>query len=160
VTPRSPQLALRLDAAAPPDPLAPWRDGAAIPYHGGTLTLRLSTGNETASRRGDELRLALPPEASPRQVRDSAEAWLRDAATKLVGETLAGEAARRGRPVPPWRLSFAARGDWAGSDGDGLRIRWRLVEQPPAVIAQVLGRALAALPQAAPGGDLFAMLTA
>ena len=152
---RNPQLALRLDAAAL-DPLATWRDGLAIPYLGCELTLRLATGKEAVLRDGIDLHVTLPPEATPLQIRDACEAWLRGEAAAAIGAALARQAARLGRPAPPWRLSFAARSHWAGADRDGLlRFHWRLIEQPAAVIDQVVGRALAALLPAPAEADLF-----
>lgn len=152
---RSPQLTLRLDAAAP-DPLAHWRDGARLAYLGGTLTLRLATGSEAVLRDGSDLHVTLPPEATPRQIRDLAEAWLREEAKRLVGAALESHAARLARPQPRWRLALGSPGQWIGAASDGtLRIHWRLVEQPAEVIDQVIGRSLAALPGPQPTVDLF-----
>jgi predicted metal-dependent hydrolase len=154
---RNPQLALRLDAAAP-DPGSRWREGAPLAYLGGAVTLRLGTEYKEAVLDNGELHLPLPPAAGPRQIQDAAESWLRAQAHGVIGAQLTSEARRRGRPVPAFTLSFAARAGWVQVDAKGgLRFQWRLVEQTPAVIAQVVVRALAALP--APGAieDLFAL---
>jgi predicted metal-dependent hydrolase len=155
--PRPPQLALRLDAASPADPLAAWRDQASLAFLGGTLTLHLATGRESVERIGADLHVTLPPEATPRQIRDACEAWLRDEAVRRIDAALH----RRGAPhhslLPRWRLSFAERAHWAKADADGvLRFHWRLVEQPLDVIEQTVARALATLPAPAANGDLFA----
>jgi len=155
--PRPPQLALRLDAAAAPDPLAGWCDGRRLPYLGGALTLRLATGRESVERSGDVLHLTLPPEASPRQIRDACEAWLRGEARRCIAAALDRTGGAHAEP-PRWRISFAGHGAWAETDADGrLRFHWRLVEQPPTVLEQVVARALAAIPPTVGSGDLFAV---
>jgi hypothetical protein len=154
--PRLPQLALRLDAAAP-DADAQWRAGGVIAYLGGALTLKLDTACRLPERVGSELHLPLPPAATARQIRDAAESWLRD-------EALRRFAAECQKSTPAGRivLTFGKHSDWVKREGDVLRCHWRLIEQPPAVIEQVLGRAQAALQAAArreaPCADLFALI--
>jgi predicted metal-dependent hydrolase len=156
----SPQLSLRLDTALS-DPPAPWSDGARLAYLGASLVVRLSTGREAAERDGDNLHITLPPQATPRQIRDCAEAWLRDEARRLIESAVYRHAARLGLALPRWSLSFAARGNWAQADAAGtLRFHWRLIEQPAAIVDQVVCRATAALAPVSSGADLFAELTA
>jgi hypothetical protein len=187
---RSPQLALRLDAAAP-DPDAQWCAGAAIDYLGARLTLVLDTACRVPERIDRQLHLPLPPAATARQIRDAAESWLRDEAQRIFDQVVAEKSAlagrwthqepattfveadlrtakvKRQRPeqksalagrcAPQVVLVFGKGGDWVRVEGNLLRCHWRLVEQPAAVIDQVLGQALAA--QAAPAAcdDLFAL---
>lgn len=154
--PRPPQLPLQLDAAAP-DPAARWRDGAVIDYLGGRVTLCLDTACRDALLDAATLHLPLPPEATPRQIQDGAEAWLRRQAARVIGAELIMAARRAGRAVPAHALSFAGRASWAQADGKGgLRFHWRLIEQPEPVIGQVVRRALAELPPVAAEADLFA----
>ncbi len=156
MTARDPQLALRLDAA-PPDPALRWHDGAALAFLGRTLTLRLDSAAREAALEGEQLHLPLPPQATPRQIRDRAEAWLRDAAYSRLSEILVRKSTAAGRRPPGLALSFAARGHWAEPREDGsLRCNWRLIEQPLPVIEQVLGRAVTALPAEHAEDDLFA----
>lgn len=159
---RPPQFELRLDngmLAADPR----WHDGAALAFLGGSLCLVLGTRHQDAVREGDTLHLPLPPQASARQIQDRAEAWLRAEAQHrlqrvieqkfLEGGSASALATRR---APRLALSFAARGHWAELvDHDTLRCNWRLIEQPEAVIAQTIARALTALPVEAQGFDLF-----
>jgi len=150
---RSPQLRLRLEAA-PPDSAARWGDGATLPYLGVHLLLRLDTDRCAAVREDDALHLPLPPAATPRQIQDGAEAWLRQEASRLIGASIARQAAGN----PRWALSFAARGGPVQVTADGvLRFNWRLIEQPAAVIDQVVGRALASLPRTAASADLWSL---
>jgi predicted metal-dependent hydrolase len=157
---RNPQLALRLDAATP-DATARWRDGAALTYLGGPVILRLDTLRKEAALAASELHLPLPPEATPRQVQDAAESWLRTEAQRVIGGQVTLAARRQGRPAPVVVLSFATRAGWAQLDSkDGaacLRFHWRLVEQPLPVIAQVAGQAVAKLPRLDATLDLFSL---
>ncbi len=154
---RPPQLALRLDCDAP-DPGARWRDGARLPYLGGGIVLALDTGRRAAALEDGVLHLPLPPEATPRQIQDGAEAWLRKEAARLLAVCIAIEARRLGRAAPPCSLSFAARASWIQADGrGGLRCNWRLIEQPLETIEQAIAPAIAKLPpEAAATPDLFA----
>lgn len=154
--PRRPQLALRLEAAAP-DPETSWGAGGTVACRGMRLTLVLDTACRLPERSGDELHLPLPPAATPRQIRDAAESWLRDEAQRLfsamVQKSLPAE-----RPLPRIVLAFGKHGDWAKREGELLRCHWRLIEQTDATIEQVLLKAMAAgAPAPAPTcGDLFA----
>ncbi len=120
--------------------------------------MRLDSDLQEATLIGDELHLPLPPEATPRQIQDAAESWLRARALRTVGAQLVMAARRLNRPVPALVISFASRGGWLQADErGGLRCHWRLIEQPQEVIAQVVARALFALPVAAESLDLFAL---
>lgn len=150
---RSPQLRLRLEAALP-DSAARWHGGARLPYLGAHLLLELDTEHKAAIREDDRLHLPLPPAATPRQIQDGAEAWLRQEAARVIGASIARLAAGN----PRWALSFAARGGPVQVTADGvLRFNWRLIEQPAAVIDQVVARAVAALPREAASADLWSL---
>ncbi len=152
---RSPQLKLKLDNSAP-DPATRWHDGAALAFLGGSLRLVLGTWHQEALREGDTLDLPLPPQATPRQIQDRAEAWLRDEAKRLLSQVIELKSELAGRRPPRLALSFAARGHWVEVQGsDSLRCNWRLIEQPMAVIEQAIARAIASLPPEQNGFDLF-----
>lgn len=158
---RPPQLALPLEGCGE-DAATRWHDGAPLAYLGATVTLRLECrggkGRREAVIEGESLHLPLPPEASSRQIRDAAEAWLRAQAVRLISDVLAAESRRLGCPVPKASLSFARHADWARQDGrGGLRFHWRLVEQSGDVIGEVVRRALAGLPASTTMPDLFAV---
>lgn len=153
---RPPQLALRLELTAP-DPAMQWRDGATVAYLGGTITLALGTQRSVAALEAGVLHLPLPPEATPRQIQDGAETWLRKEAGRLLGVSFALQARAQRRPEPGWALSFAARASWVQADGrGGLRCNWRLVELSLPIIEQVVAAALAKLPPVVDTADLFA----
>ncbi len=144
-----PQLALRLeDGFADADTL--WRAGGCIAYLGGVLRLRLDTDRRLPERVGDELHLPLPPKATPRQIRDAAESWLRGEAQRVFSQ----KSSLVGRCTVRVVLSFGKRGDWVRREGELLRCHWRLIEQPLPVIEQVIARALAQMPAPA-CADLF-----
>lgn len=154
-TGRNPQIALRLDSSEP-DPASRWHDGAALAFLGGSLRLVLGTRHKEALREGDTLDLPLPPEATPRQIQDRAEAWLREQAKQVLQQVIAQKSALAGRRAPRLALSFAARGHWVeAQDSDLLRCNWRLIEQSLPVIEQAIARGIAALPAEDQGGDLF-----
>lgn len=155
---RQPQLALRLDAETP-DVGARWRDGAVLAYLGSAVTLRLDTGCKEAMLADGELHLPLPPEATPRQIQDAAESWLRARALRVISAQVVMASRHLGRNAPKVSLSFAARGSWAQADdsGSGLRFHWRLIEQAQDTIAHVVERAVAGLPRVEASLDLFAL---
>ena len=137
----------------------PWRAGGTLAYLGGTLTLVLDTAACTPVRLDCELHLPLPPAATPRQIRDAAESWLRDEAQRVFVAALQKSALARRHldAMPRVVLGFGKRGDWVRREGDLLRCHWRLVEQPLAVVEQVLDQALVHTPVSAVNDDLFAL---
>jgi len=156
---RKTQLDLRFDSALPNDDQHAWHAGGQLPYLGTTLSLVLDTTCRSPELRDAELHLPLPPAATPQQIRDAAESWLRGAALRLFATVLAElarhaqKSALAGRqtalqdagpatpPQPGIKLSFGKRSDWVRAEADNLRCHWRLIEQSPAIIEQVLGTA-------------------
>lgn len=153
--PHPPQLSLRLEAASD-SRNSPWQAGGTIVYLGDRLTLVLDTAAREPLRSGRELHLSLPPGATPRQIRDAAESWLRDEALRIFTEKSA-LAGRHLDAMPRVVLVFGKRGDWVRREGDVLRCHWRLIEQPLAVIEQVLAQAMARGSAALLDDDLFAL---
>lgn len=155
---RNPQLSLRLETA-PPSAVVRWCEGTRLSYLGGQIVLHLSRECREAELRGTTLHLPLPPEALPRQIQDTAEAWLQREALARFGAIAQRQAARYGTLALPCVLSFATRASWVEadtrSDEPCLRCNWRLIGQPEIVIEQVIGAVVAALPQAVPMLDLF-----
>ena len=154
--PRNPQLSLRLDLGNVDEPTDPWAEGAPLAFLGSHVSLTLDTAHKQATLDGAILHLPLPPEATPRQIQDAAEAWLRNEAKNLLSEAIHRHAAHQCRTPPKLALSFAVRSHWVHVESDCLRCNWRLVEQPMEVIDQVISRAVASLPLPVVEGDLFA----
>ena len=162
---RRPQLDLRLDGSAP-DPASRWHEGASLAFLGGSLRLVLGTQHKDALHEGDTLDLPLPPQATPRQIQDRAEAWLREEATRVLQQVIEQKfverrAASAASYTPRLALSFAARGHWVEAQAPNtLRCNWRLIQQPLPAIEQAIARGIAALPPEQAGLDLFGMPTA
>ena len=152
---RNAQLKLKLDASAAA-PASRWHDGAELAFLGGSLRLVLDTTHKEAVREGAALALPLPPRATPRQIQDRAEAWLRAEAKQRLQQIIEQKSTLAARRAPRLALSFSARGNWVEvQDSETLRCNWRLIEQPSAVIEQAIAHAIAALPPEHQGFDLF-----
>jgi predicted metal-dependent hydrolase len=128
-------------AVLPPThlPLLPrvWCDGTTFPFLGGQVNLRLTGAAETGLA-GTSLELALPPDASPVQIRDSVHGWLQTQVQVVINQLTAGRAR-----FPRWALSFS-RSSLTTVDPDGcVRLNWRLVLLSRDTIAQVLDQASA-----------------
>lgn len=124
---RKPQLDLRLDAVAP-DAALRWHEGASIRWLGQSLRLTLDHEHSQISHQGDVLYLPLPPHATPRQIQDSAESWLRAEAIRYLTHCIAEKFSKAmriksttsttknsalvRRQQPRLVLSFAARSHW------------------------------------------------
>ncbi len=134
-----------------------WVDGAALPYLGEELTLRLRAPGSApgAARIGRELWLALAADASEAQVRAAVQDWFRDEATAILEERLRVLAARGGVRPFTWRLS-SARTQWGSCNEDArIRLNWRLLFFPIPVIDYVVAHELAHLAQLNHGPDFW-----
>lgn len=165
---RKPQRDLRLDTTTPVA-ASRWHEGAFIHWLNLSLRLTLSREHVQTCRQGDTLFLPLPPHATPRQIQDSAEAWLRTDAIRYLTQCIAEKSALAIRQPPRLVLSFATRGDWVelldaasasttdiATDPPTLRCHWRLIEQPPEVIDAALTQALWPYFHNQPNHSLFA----
>jgi predicted metal-dependent hydrolase len=124
------------EAELPPARLA---DGGEVPYLGERLSLSVGIERrrvrEHVARRGDELRLALPPGVT---VRDALERWYRRRARLEVGPRLDAACGR-------WNSSYTKlqirgqRTRWASCSSTGaMSFNWRLLLAPPAVLDYVV----------------------
>ncbi|MGB4767191.1 MAG: hypothetical protein WBH09_09805 [Rugosibacter sp.] len=84
---RKPQLDLRL-AAVKPDAALRWHEGASVLWLGQSLQLAFCSTQTQTCREADILHLLLPKNASPRQIQDCAEAWLRSEAMRYLTQCL------------------------------------------------------------------------
>jgi predicted metal-dependent hydrolase len=128
-------------------PQVVFADGAALPYLGGSITLRLRA--EAGATRLDpvslELHVALPRDAAEAQVRDAVQSWLQGEAARVFGERIERFADRIGPKFSSWRLS-SARSQWGSCTHDGrVRLNWRLVHFALPVIDYVVAHELAHL---------------
>jgi hypothetical protein len=122
-----------------------WRDGATLPYLGGTLTLKiLATQADGISydeaRR--ELTVCLPAAADEQQLKDRVLGWLQARANQLFAERLPLYAEKLGVNYRSFCLT-SAKTQWGSCTADGrIRLNWRLMhfalEQIDYVIAHEL----------------------
>ena len=135
---------LQARAAARPSPVLDVVDGATVPLFGRALTLRLREGRITRWRplTDDREELLLPTAVDPlrallRALQARALAWYRGRIEEYCH--------RLGLPVPAVRLSNA-RTRWGScSSRSGIRLHWRLVHLPPALIDYVVAHEVAHL---------------
>ena len=123
-----------------------WEDGAALPFLGETLTMRLDTSHRGTPRvEGGILLVALPPGAGAEQLRDSVQGWLQKQARLHFEERLAHFAHEHGVSPKRWTLS-SARTRWGSCGPDGaIRLNWRLMHFPGQIIDYVIAHELAHL---------------
>ena len=131
-------------------PQVRWEDGGTVPYLGETIVLRIATRTTRVSstafdREARTLTLSLPPDATPAQVRDRAEAWLQHEARALFRERLLHYEARLGVAHRVLRLS-SARTRWGSCSADGrILLNWRLIHFPLTSIDYVVAHELSHL---------------
>lgn len=119
-------------------------DGAALPYLGGHVTLRLGGARDENLHRDSELHLALPAGADQHRVRDAVQSWLQGEARRVLGERIERFAGRSNR-YAGWKLS-SARSQWGSCTHDGrIRLSWRLIHFSLPVIDYVVAHELAHL---------------
>jgi len=121
-------------------------DGLTLPCLGDTLTLRLAVGANRALWSGDGHQLTLclrqPGQETARRLLEKA---LRERARQHFAERLAHFCYRLGVTLPPLALS-AARTRWGScSQRSGIRLNWRLVHFPPALVDYVVAHEVAHL---------------
>ena len=125
-----------------------WRDGAALPYLGADITLRVPAGQQAgigydgATR---ELTIGLPPHAGEQQLKDRVQGWLQAEATKLFAARLPLYAEKLDVSFRAFSLS-SAKTQWGSCSADGkLRLNWRLIHFSLPLIDYVIAHELAHL---------------
>ena len=131
-----------------------WVDGVVIPYLGDQLQVVLDSSStlkqnsaqfEPATAGAHTLRLGLPLNAAPEQIRDAVQAWLMRQAKALFVERLNHFAPQLGVQWQRVSLSSAAtRWGSAGADG-AIRLNWRLIHHKRDVIDYVVAHELSHL---------------
>ena len=126
-------------------PEASWTDGAALPFLGESLVLRLAQGRRChAERLGDELRVQTPA-ADAAQVRRVVVTWYRRAALAYLDDRVTTLAAGAGIPRPRVFLSSALARWGSCNSRREVRLAWRLVKAPARLIDYVICHELAHL---------------
>jgi predicted metal-dependent hydrolase len=137
-----------------------WCDGVVLPYLGASLQVVLdssaalkknsaqleTSGNEDPKAKTlYVLRIGLPTNASPEQIRDATQAWLMRRAKELFAERLNHFAPQLG--VAWKRLSLSSASTrWGTASADGaIRLNWRLIHHKLEVIDYVVAHELSHL---------------
>jgi predicted metal-dependent hydrolase len=127
-----------------PPPVS-WADGAALPYLGGTLVLRTQLASRAHVELADgELRVAMR-EAGDDAVKRAVVGWYRRTALVLLAERAFTFARIGGLPMPRVFLSSAATRWGSCNSRREIRLAWRLLKAPPAIIDYVVCHELAHL---------------
>ncbi|NJD89179.1 MAG: M48 family metallopeptidase [Betaproteobacteria bacterium] len=126
-------------------PVQRWEDGAALPYLGGELALRLRVARRAVAEiSGSELLVAVP---SPDEeaIRRAVVAWYRRAALAHLAQR-AFLHSRLAGLVPPRVMLSSANSRWGSCNSRReVRLAWRLVKARPALIDYVVCHELAHL---------------
>ena len=122
------------------------QDGGGIPYLGERLILSMSAEpgrtRPFVSRRGEELRVVLPPGADPRK---ALEAWYRRQARTEVAVRLDSAVARAARRYTTLQIR-GQRTRWASCSTSGaMSFNWRLLLAPEEILAYVVEHEVAHL---------------
>jgi predicted metal-dependent hydrolase len=121
-------------------------DGGEVPYLGERLTLSVRVERrrrrEHVARRGDELRVTLPPDVT---VRDALERWYRRRARAEVAPRLEAACARWGSAYTTLQIR-GQRTRWASCSSSGaMSFNWRLLLAPEEVVDYVVEHEVAHL---------------
>ena len=119
-----------------------WQNGAAFPYLGQPLTLvlepALHRAHKGALRTDTTLRLGLPLDAVPAQIRAAVHKWLLLQARVLFLERIQHFAPQLGVQWKRLALSNAATRWGSASSIGSIRLNWRLVHHRMAVVDYVV----------------------
>jgi predicted metal-dependent hydrolase len=125
-----------------------WVDGARLPYLGGEITLRLQDAARShcaydADTR--ELRLGVTPGLEEWQIRERVKIWFQDEAKRLFRERLDLYAPRVGVSYSAFAISSAGTRWGSCTVAGNIRLNWKLVHYPLALLDYVVVHELAHL---------------
>lgn len=126
-------------------PAFAWEDGQLVPYLGSPIELAVEQGGPRVRPALAEglLRVSLPDPADPVALETRVVQWYRREALAFFHERVACHA--RQLDVSVSRLSLSnARTRWGScTSGGAIRLNWRLIKAPPAIIDYVVAHELA-----------------
>jgi predicted metal-dependent hydrolase len=129
----------------PPPPVIGGADGDVLPLFGETVSLQVRDGRPGVGRSGDRLVVCAPAPRRANLVLGLLVGWLKQQALALLAPRAAHFAARLGLASPPVSLS-RARSQWGVCTEHGaIRLNWRLVHLPPALVDYVVAHEVAHL---------------
>ncbi len=125
-----------------------WRDGARLPYLGGEITLRLEEAARSHCQfdaANGELWIGVVPGLSEWQLKERIKLWFQAEAKKLFRERLDVFAPQLGVAYKAYALSSAGT-RWGSCTVEGnIRLNWRLIHYPAALVDYVVVHELAHL---------------
>lgn len=125
-----------------------WSDGSRLPYLGSHLTLRLRVAAASAilhDTAAAELHVSLPTGSSSQQLKQDVQAWLQLAAKRLFAERLPHYANKLGESYQSFALT-SAKTQWGSCTAQRkIRLNWRLIHFPLALIDYVIAHELSHL---------------
>jgi predicted metal-dependent hydrolase len=129
-------------------PQMQWRDGAALPYLGADITLRIRT-NHAAGIAYDEatreLTVCLPADAAEQQLKDRVQSWMQVQAKTVFADRLPVYAEKLQVRYQSFALSSAMT-QWGSCTADGkIRLNWRLIHFSLPLIDYVIAHELSHL---------------
>lgn len=129
-------------------PPVQWIDGAALPFMGGDIILRLQPAERSHCVFDAQLRvlsIGVVPGLAEWQLQERVRIWLQAEATRVFTERLAVYAARLGVSYSSMTLSSAGT-RWGSCTVDGsIRLNWRLIHFALPLIDYVVAHELAHL---------------
>jgi predicted metal-dependent hydrolase len=125
-----------------------WVDGAQLPYIGGDITLRLYDAPRSACDFDREMRVlsvGVVAGLSEWQLKERVRLWFQAEATRVFGERLDLYAPRLGVSYKAYALSAAGTRWGSCTVAGNIRLNWRLIHYPLALIDYVVAHELAHL---------------
>lgn len=124
-----------------------WADGAALPFLGGALVLRLAAGTRSlVGRFEDELRVCVR-KGDAAEVKRAVVRWYKRAALEYLGQRVAALSHAAGL-APPRLVLSGALARWGSCNSRReVRLAWRLVKAPRDLVDYVICHELAHLRQ-------------
>lgn len=123
-----------------------WADGEAVLFRGEVLTLQVTVGGRMAvAVEGEVLRVKVADPADPAAIERAVTAWYKRQARQLFDASVACHAGRMGVMPKEVRLT-SARTRWGSCTAHGvIRLNWRLIRLPVALVDYVVVHELAHL---------------
>lgn len=140
------EQARRKDERRRSDPfVARYADAGRIAYRGGVLKIQCEATGATARLEGGELRIGVPATAGSEEIARVVRAWLRARFEETLAERMAYWV-RKTSLAPHGVKASSARSRWGSCTRAGVvRVSWRTICLPPAVLDYVIVHELAHL---------------
>ena len=125
-----------------------WEDGARLPYLGGEITLRLQPAARSHcvfDPESRELQIGVTPGLSEWQIRERVKLWFQDEAKRMFRERLDLYAPRVGVRYSAFALSSAGTRWGSCTVAGNIRLNWKLIHYPLALLDYVVVHELAHL---------------